>query len=256
MRDFAPGRVVPGRPLLLVCSTRAGNSLTAALAFAEAQTDDRAGKTGGKAKAKATGGIPGAIRPVMLHDYDMYPCFDCGLCAQAGTAFPPDNPARLCPLATRDESAPLLAALLAAPWLAVFAPIYFYHLPARLKAMLDRCQLFYNAALQKRPFMLNLPKRRAYVVLAAARERGKQLFAGSLLSLKYALAPLNMELKDPLLLYGLEPKGDLAGREDLLERVRQYGRLARELEGAPPRPGNLFEPASPGPSAAREQKDP
>ncbi|MDR1126066.1 MAG: NAD(P)H-dependent oxidoreductase [Deltaproteobacteria bacterium] len=240
MRDFAPGRVVPGRPLLLVCSPRAGNSLTAAFAFAEARADGRAGKSGGKAKATASvspsGGIPGAIRPVMLHDYDMYPCRDCGRCAQAGAAFPPDNPARLCPMATRDESAPLLAALLAAPWLAIFAPIYFYHLPARLKAMLDRCQLFYNAALQKRPFMLNLPKRRAYVVLAAARERGEQLFAGSLLSLKYALAPLNMELQDPLLLYGLEPKGDLAGRADLLERVRQYGRLARELEGTPPEP--------------------
>ena len=227
-RKFAPGRAVPGRPLLLVCSTRPGNSLTAARAFAESQA-------GGQGTKKP----PHAIRPVMLHDYDMYPCFDCGLCARADAVYPPDNPARLCPLATRDESAPFFATLLAAPWLAIFAPIYFYHLPARLKTMLDRCQLFYSAALQERPFMRDLPKRRAYVVLTAARERGEQLFAGSLLSLKYALAPFNLELKDPLTLYGLEGREDLSKRPDLLERVRQYGRLALELEGPPPGFGGL-----------------
>lgn len=234
--NFAPGRAVPGRPLLLVCSTRRGNSLTAALAFADAQA-------GGKGGKKA----PHAVRPVMLHDYEMYPCFDCGVCANAQALYPPDNPSRLCPLATRDESAPFFAALLAAPWVAIFAPIYFYHLPARLKGMLDRCQLFYNAALQGRPFMRDLPARRAYVVLSAARERGEQLFSGSLLSLKYALAPFKLELKEPLTLYGLDDKEDLSERPDLLERVREYGRLARELEGPPPRLGDLFEPDSLGP---------
>lgn len=244
--SFVPGQAEAGRPLLLVCSTRRGNSLTAALNFAGAFADAQAGVKGAKSFAPP--------RPVMLHDYETLACFDCGLCAQPEVLYPPENPARLCPLAARDESAPLFAAMLSAPWLAIFAPIYFYHLPARLKAMLDRCQLFYNAAQQERPFMRALPERRAYIVLSAARERGEQLFTGSLLSLKYALAPMKFGLQSPLLLYGLENKADLAGRPELLKKIRQYGHLAGKTEEPGKFEAGKLGPDKPEPAAASGKK--
>lgn len=58
------------------------------------------------------------------------------------------------------------------------------------------------------------------------------MFEGSLLSLKYALAPLGYSLAEPLLLRGYDKPGDLAADKDALARIALYaceakGRMAR-----------------------------
>jgi multimeric flavodoxin WrbA len=120
-----------------------------------------------------------------------------------------------------DGSAPLLRALSLAPSICLVAPIFFYHLPSPLKALLDRTQPFWL-----RRGTESFPPRTCRVILIAGRSRGKKLFEGSLLTLRYALKSLNIRLADPLLLRGLESPGDLLSSLAAVQAVLDYGRQA------------------------------
>lgn len=131
-----------------------------------------------------------------------------------------------CPLTAGDDSAALLGTLLFARSLCLIAPVYFYHVPAQLKALLDRTQALWNfAAAGFRPFAGQPPKP-CKVVFVAARKRGERLFEGSLLTMRYALKSLHYRLAEPLLLNGMEAPGDLAGDESACVRVRDYAGAA------------------------------
>ena len=231
---------------LLACSPRpGGNSDTAARLFA-------------RGYAEIAGRSP---RPVMLREYTVLPCTGCDACRRAicaplksgpGTS-PGVSPgvssgvsydqARVkalfgqtggglpglgCPLAARDYSAPLLTLLAEAPSLCLVAPIYFYHLPALLKALLDRTQPFWHLN-DMGIDCFRAEERFCHVILIGARPQGKRLFEGSLLTLKYALTALRIRLAEPLLLHGLDQPSALAGDSRAGERVLRYARQAAGL---------------------------
>ncbi len=76
--------------------------------------------------------------------------------------------------------------------------------------------------------MHGLPKRKAYIILLCAREKGEEIFQGSLLSLRFFLAPFNIELAEPLLLRNLDQSKDLASRPELQEQILNYVHQACE----------------------------
>lgn len=193
-------------PLLLCASPRTGNSLEAARLFA-------AGFNAAKAEAMPE------LKPSLLSAYRLLPCVDCGTCRQG----------KSCPLTERDDSAALLGAFVSAPLIAIAAPIYFYHIPAQLKALLDRCQQYY--AWREKGFggLEKLPRRKAFVMLSAAREQGSQTFNGALLSLKFALAPFNIDIKAPIMMRGLDDATDMAKRPDYHASLKAYGAQAAAL---------------------------
>lgn len=133
-----------------------------------------------------------------------------------------------CPLSAKDESSILLRALAGAGSLALVSPVYFYHLPAQLKALVDRTQPFWE--LQQRRAAGHAEKKRfCHVILLGARSRGDKLFEGSLLSLRYALAPLGVILPEPLLLYGLEKPADLSFNAAYKSRIAEYAENAARM---------------------------
>ncbi len=194
------------KPLILACSPRpGGNTDWAADLVAEAFS----------------------TRAVRLREHPVSACTGCGACAKAARRAPsltPENgvPYLGCPLSLRDASAPLIAGLLRTPFIFVAAPIFFYHLPAGFKALIDRLQPFWALREAGDARVAALPGRRAGVLLCAARPQGEKLFAGSLLTLRLALGLLKVDLPDPLLLRDLDAPGDLAGNPGALESVRAY----------------------------------
>jgi len=198
--------MTPEAPVVFLCGPRAGgNSDTAGLAVAE-----------GLAQA----GRP--ARVIALRGHPVAPCRGCGACAA---------PARRCPLdRPGDDAEALFAAIMAAPVVAFAAPIYFYHVPALFKALIDRAQRHYEARLAGDPSHAALAARRARVVLVAGRKQGERLFEGALLSLKYFLWPFHVSLAEPRLLRGLDAPGDLAGDAPALAGLVAYGRDAARGE--------------------------
>lgn len=193
-------------PFLFCASPRQGNSLAAARFFAA-----------GVNAAMPPGGQRMAMPVRRLGEYKITPCAGCGLCSDVD---------RDCPMAEQDDSSMIFEHFLSAPFVAVFAPVYFYHLPAQLKALLDRCQSFHSRMEAGHSAYGRLCERKAYCVLTAARTQGEQLFSGSLLTLKYALLPFKLKLAEPMLLKGLDGPDDLAVRPELAEAIISLGRKA------------------------------
>lgn len=189
------------QPLLLACSPRKdGNSDTALTLLRE----------------MLCGNDPAAPPITFLREHPVLPCISCGHCER--------HPGQ-CPQRAHDASGPLFHALETAPALMLAAPVYFYHLPAQFKALIDRSQAAWMLRyVFKRP---RPPRRFAHVILVAARQQGEKLFEGSLLTLKYWLELFGFELAPPLTLYGLEGPGDLAADAENRAAVARYAASIR-----------------------------
>jgi len=188
-------------PLVLSLSPRAqGNSDAAAGFFAA-----------GAAEAL---GVP--VPVVRLCEGEVAPCLSCKSCDGGG----------VCPQESGDEVGAIFAAMASAPFVFLSAPIYFYHLPAQAKALVDRSQSWYMRGLAGDPAVVGLPRRDAYCCLVAGRRKGQQLFEGSLLTLKYFLRVFNLELREPLTLRGIDAPGDLVAAEDARQALLAIGRGA------------------------------
>jgi len=192
--------VMTGPAMLFACSPRGGgNSDTSTRAFAQGIED-----------------AGGTSEIVYLRDKIIIPCKGCSLCDPSGT----------CILATKDDVESLFAALLQSPFVFFASPVYFYHLPALFKGLIDRAQSYYFRSVHQDKTLVDLPRRRAYVSLCAGRPRGERLFDGSLLTLKYFLDVFRFSLHDPALFRAMDGPGDFAADRDALDTMRLRGREA------------------------------
>ena len=186
--------------LVVLCGPRAGgNSDTAGLTFAE--------------------GLAGAgIKPriVRLRELSIVPCRGCGACNT--------GPGHRCPLTDGDDVARLFAAMTEARVLAFAAPIYFYHVPALFKALIDRAQQPYAVRMAATaPTPVSRP---VHIMLVAGRTEGQRLFDGTLLTLKYFLWPFALHPGEPCLLRGMDAPGDVAASTEARTRLLAYGEAA------------------------------
>lgn len=218
---------------ILACSPRkGGNTDAAARLFA---------------KGVARSGCGGVAEILYLRNYRVLPCVDCNACGRyaarqaagahtlqerrflledlaSGVSRPGGKTPRPapfgCPLTRKDDSAALLRLLAEAPGICLVSPVYFYHLPAQLKALLDRTQPFWRYTETGVDLYAGRPRRHCFVILAGARPRGKRLFEGSLLTLSCVFRGMNAELAEPLTLYGLDGPSDIAAEAAAVERER------------------------------------
>jgi len=150
---------------------------------------------------------------------EMEGCRECGGCDETGQCVVDDEMEAVYPL------------LAAAEVVFLAGPIFFYSLPAQVKAVIDRSQALWN----RRRLGLNGPGRsgRGFLIAVGAT-RGRNLFQGAELTAKYFFDALDMAYGGGLLLRGLEAKGDVLARTEALERAFELGRTA--AQGRDPRP--------------------
>ncbi|CAK7029181.1 MAG: hypothetical protein DELT_02709 [Desulfovibrio sp.] len=183
--------------MILSCSPRlGGNSDDAAEIVLEAAT---------------TAGRPITPTVTYLREYTVFPCTGCNWCAA--------SPGQ-CPLREKDDSKQLFEMLLNERELVLISPIYFYHLPAHLKALVDRSQTYWN--MQRKVQHPVRPSRKAHVILIGGRKQGAELFKGSLLTCRYWLSLFGFEIAEPLVIYGVDERGDLMRNETLRQGVASY----------------------------------
>jgi multimeric flavodoxin WrbA len=194
-----------GSPVIFGCSPRPhGNSDTAAALFAESAQE--AGMH---------------IETLHLRNFMINPCIGCGRCAR--------DPEGRCFQERDDDAEPLLARLLDARFVLFASPIFFYHLPAHFKALIDRSQSYYHRREKGDPRILALPERPAQVLLVAGRPKGERLFEGALLTMKYFLDVFGFRMEEPLLFRGKDGPDDLAADPEACRAIREAGGRAATL---------------------------
>ncbi|WP_052507482.1 flavodoxin family protein [Desulfonatronovibrio magnus] len=151
---------------------------------------------------------------LFLRDYKVRPCIGCHQCALRQDF--------ACILDSSDDCRTVLRKIDHAGLLCLCSPIFFYHLPAGFKALIDRSQSYYERWMKTKSSRFD---RKALCVLLAGRKKGDLLFSGSLLTLKYFLEPFYYEVYD-LCLRGIDLKDDLvrdeAGRTQISRFAGQY----------------------------------
>ncbi len=146
-------------------------------------------------------------RTVSVNEADIQPCRELGVCEKRG----------VCPI--RDDVSREIYGLIRQAEVVVLAsPVFFYGMTAQIKALVDRCQVFWA-----RKYRLGLadPRQttRRGFVLSLGATRGKNLFEGLLLSARYFLDAIDAPLAGSLLYRGIEGPGDMARHGSVREEV-------------------------------------
>ena len=159
------------------------------------------------------------VNEIVLRDLKMSPCLEIYACKKEGRC------------AIKDDFQQVVDQILSAKGLILASPIFFYTVSAHTKILMDRCQSLWVKKywIDKVPFGQWEPKRKGLFISAGAT-KGKKLFNGVLLTVKYFFDVLDMELFRSLLYRGLEFEGDVLKYPEYLEDAYEAGKaLARAI---------------------------
>ena len=122
----------------------------------------------------------------------------------------------------RDDMDSIYPKLLEADGVIVASPMFFYGLTSQVKALIDRCQ-----ALWARKYILkqsppDAGRKGAFIAVGATK--GRKLFDGSILTVKYFFQSIGVEYVAELLIPGVDKKGEIREHPTALADAFELGR--------------------------------
>jgi multimeric flavodoxin WrbA len=154
-----------------------------------------------------------AVAEIVLRDLKMSPCLEIYGCKNAGECRLKDDFQK-----ARDQ-------ILASQGLILATPVFFYTVSAHTKILMDRFQ-----SLWVKKYWIDTPRsdqkkpHRKGLLISVGATKGKRLFDGMLLSIKYFFDVIDMELWKSLLYRGLDHEGDVLNFTEYLDEAYQTGK--------------------------------
>lgn len=154
------------------------------------------------------------VDEIILRDLKISPCLEIYACKKEGRC------------AIKDDFQQVVDQILSAKGLILASPIFFYTVSAHTKILMDRCQSLWVKKywIDKVPFGQWEPKRKGLFISVGAT-KGKKLFDGTLLTVKYFFDVLDTELYRSLLYRGMDFEGDVLKYPEYLEEAYEAGKL-------------------------------
>ncbi len=153
------------------------------------------------------------VEKVLASKLKISPCLEIYACLKDGNC------------AIKDDMQLLYQKLLEADHIIFASPIFFYSITSQAKAIIDRCQ-----ALWVRRHVLGIGKEdtrlRRGVFISVGATRGKKLFDGAVLTVKYFFDAISVEYFGDLLVRGIDNKAQI---EEHPEALQDAFRLGQEL---------------------------
>ncbi len=148
-------------------------------------------------------------RTIQVVRQNIQPCKELTVCEKKG----------ICPI-DDDMETRIYGLLRQADIIVAASPVFFYNVSAQLKALIDRCQ-----ALWARKYMLRLKDPghgvRRGILLSAGATRGKQLFDGMHLTVKYFFDAVSATYAGYLTYRNIERRGAILSQKNMPEDVEQ-----------------------------------
>jgi multimeric flavodoxin WrbA len=161
------------------------------------------------------------VEEIVLRDLKLSPCLEIYSCKQ-------DGECRI-----QDDFQKVRELVLSSGGLMLASPIFYYAVSAHTKILMDR---FHSLWVKKywvpQGRELVPAARRKGLFISAGATRGKRLFEGTLLSVRYFFDTLDMDLWKSLLYRGLEYESEVQEHPDYLNEAYQAGRELAEALGA------------------------
>jgi multimeric flavodoxin WrbA len=157
------------------------------------------------------------VEKVLVSKLKISPCLEIYACLKDGNC------------AIKDDMRLLYEKLLEADHIIFASPIFFYGITSQAKAIIDRCQ-----ALWVRKHVLGMGKEdkrvRRGVFISVGATRGKKLFDGAVLTVKYFFDAIGVKYSGDLLVRGIDNKGQIREHPTALEDAFRLGQeLVREI---------------------------
>jgi multimeric flavodoxin WrbA len=144
------------------------------------------------------------VEKVLVSKLKISPCLEIYACRKDGDC------------AIKDDMQLLYKKLLEADHIIFASPIFFYGITSQAKAVIDRCQ-----ALWVRRHVLGMGKEdkreRRGVFISIGATRGKKLFDGAVLTVKYFFDAIGVKYSGDLLVRGIDNKGQIGEYPAALE---------------------------------------
>jgi multimeric flavodoxin WrbA len=159
------------------------------------------------------------VEKIVLRDLKISPCLEIYGCKKDGRCV------------IQDDFQTVREQLLASKGLMLASPIFFYTVSAHTKILMDRCQsLWVKKYWVEQVDQHERPLTRKGLFLSVGATRGKKLFDGTLLTVKYFFDVIDAELWRSVLYRGLDLEGDVLQHPEYLVEAREAGRdLARAV---------------------------
>ena len=153
------------------------------------------------------------VEKIVLRDLKMSPCLEIYGCKETGRCV------------IQDDFQKIYDQLLACQGLMIASPIFFYTVSAHTKILMDRCQSLWVKKywIDKIPYGQSNPKRKGLFISVGAT-KGKRLFEGTLLTLKYFFDVLDVELWKALFYRELDFEGDVLKHPEYLQEAYDTGK--------------------------------
>jgi multimeric flavodoxin WrbA len=122
----------------------------------------------------------------------------------------------------RDDMDAIYPKLLEADLVILASPVFFYGVSAQAKALIDRCQALWA---RKHILKRNLPgggRQGAFIAVGATR--GKRLFEGATLTVRYFFEAIGVEYADELLIRGVDARGEIKQHPTALSDAFELGK--------------------------------
>ena len=150
------------------------------------------------------------VEKVLVSKLKISPCLEIYACRKDGNC------------AIKDDMQSLYKKLLEADHIIFASPIFFYGVTSQAKAIIDRCQ-----ALWVRRHVLGMGKEdkreRRGVFISVGATRGKKLFDGAVLTVKYFFDAIGVKYSGDLLVRGIDNKGQIGEHPAALEDAFRLG---------------------------------
>jgi len=153
------------------------------------------------------------VTELVLRDLKMSPCLEIYGCKKDGRCV------------IDDDFQKVYDQLVDCDGLMLASPVFFYAVSAHTKILIDRCQSLWVKKywLEQSPSALRSINRKG-LFIAVGATKGKKLFDGVLLTVRYFFDPLDMELWRALLYRGLDFEGDAVKHPEFLDEAYQAGK--------------------------------
>ncbi len=153
------------------------------------------------------------VEEIFLRDLKISPCLEIYGCKKTGRCV------------INDDFQDVYDKILSSHGIILASPIFFYMVSAHTKILMDRCQSLWV----KKYWLKNMPienksntKKALFISVGATR--GKRLFDGVLLGVRYFFDAIDVELWKSILYRGLDLEGDVLNHPDYLEEAYSSGK--------------------------------
>ena len=107
------------------------------------------------------------------------------------------------------------------------SPVYFYSVSSHMKKLIDRCQAVWASKYRTDGSLISKKHRIGYIVCTAGEPEDKSRFECAVMVFELFYKCINVELAGCLLVSDVDNQ-HVRGREDILQKAFEAGRLLRE----------------------------